>query len=354
MHIIECNLGAYYQRHMEALSPRVLLILSVFLALHIGMTACLFGGADRFAIGDTARTERGLDITVNGVRTSMGHGRYSADKEHHFVYVDVTFMNYSDNYDLLDGLFWKLVDGEGNVYRDDFIADLAHSAKTPNGWIVPGGKRRGEIGYEVPKKATDLTWSHAVDVLSSDYLDFSLGTSLNEKVTPKADEFLNLPATNLFNIGESVGVGAVDLEVTVNNAQASLGKARYRPNEGNYLVHVDLTFRTQTGDMEWMCAERFEMELLDGAGWAYSSDDVAESTLNDRPLQCWASSQGTLRGEIVYQVPISASQLMWKFEFGPFIPPGSDLNYMGDTSRFSGSARLQNQVVFWLGDLAIP
>lgn len=156
--------------------------------------------------------------------------------------------------------------------------------------------------------------------------------------TPTVDEVTNTPTptatatpqTQTFNVGDTVQLG--DLHITVNGARGSRGDDFWTPDEGNYFVYVDVTFRND-GDESELVSTLVQMEFRDAEGFSYSMDFGAAS-ISDKPTPDGEMAPGgALRGEIGYQIPVSAIGLTWRFS--------SDIFRLG-------------QAVFALGTVPVP
>ena len=88
------------------------------------------------------------------------------------------------------------------------------------------------------------------------------------------------PQTQTFNVGDTVQLG--DLHITVNGARGSRGDDFWTPDEGNYFVYVDVTFRND-GDESELVSTLFQMELRDAEGFSYSMDFGAAASGNAAP-----------------------------------------------------------------------
>ena len=138
------------------------------------------------------------------------------------------------------------------------------------------------------------------------------------------------PQTQTFNVGDTVQLG--DLHITVNGARGSRGDDFWTPDEGNYFVYVDVTFRND-GDESELVSTLFQMELRDAEGFSYSVDFGAESIGDKTPPEGEIAPGGILRGEVAYQIPVSATGLTW---------------------RFSGDIFRLGQAIFALGTIPVP
>ena len=138
------------------------------------------------------------------------------------------------------------------------------------------------------------------------------------------------PQTQTFNVGDTVQLG--NLHVTVNGTRGSRGDDFWTPDEGNYFVYVDVTFRND-GDESELVSTLLQMELRDAEGFSYSVDFGAASISDKTPPDGEIAPGGTLRGEVGYQIPMDATGLTW---------------------RFSGDIFRLGQAIFALGTIPVP
>ena len=143
-----------------------------------------------------------------------------------------------------------------------------------------------------------------------------------------------LPTTTLraesFNIGDTVQLG--DLQITVHGVRAGLGDRFWIPREGHYYVYVDVGFRN-TGTESHVVSSLLQIELRDIDGFSYSIDLGATAAAEKSSPDGEIAPGGILRGEIGYQIPITARGLTW---------------------HFSGELFLLGQAIFSLGTVAVP
>ena len=128
-----------------------------------------------FDVGDTVRLGD-LHITVNDVRASLGDSLWTPEEGNYFIYVEVTFRNEGDQPEVVSTLLqMEMRDAEGRSYGRDISAIAASGSSSLDGEIAPGGSLRGEVGYQLPTSATDLTWHFSGDIFRLGQAIFSLG-----------------------------------------------------------------------------------------------------------------------------------------------------------------------------------
>ena len=129
----------------------------------------------RFNVGDTVRLGD-IHLTVNGARASLGDGLWKPEVGNHFVYVDATFRNVSDQPQVVSSLVqMEIRDAAGRSYDVDFTALAANDGPSLDGQLAPGDLLRGEVGYQVPNTATGLTWRYSGGVFSVGQVIIALG-----------------------------------------------------------------------------------------------------------------------------------------------------------------------------------
>ncbi len=137
------------------------------------------------------------------------------------------------------------------------------------------------------------------------------------------------PQRQAFDVGDTVRLGS--LHITVNGVRASLGDNFWAPEEGNYFIYVDVTFRNE-GNQPEVVSTLIQMEMRDAEGRLYNTDLFATAS-NSSSLDGEIAPGGNLRGEVGYQLPASEVELTW---------------------RFSGDLFRLGQAVFSLGTVAVP
>ena len=125
-----------------------------------------------FNIGDTA-TDDELKITVNNVRFTTKIDEVDneylvaeASSGKQYVIVDITVENILSNktQSISTSLETEVIDSEGYTYDSNFNGEMALDKAFKDGDILPGMKKRGELVYEVPMSAEDLTFAYKFDL----------------------------------------------------------------------------------------------------------------------------------------------------------------------------------------------
>lgn len=137
-------------------------------------------------------------------------------------------------------------------------------------------------------------------------------------------------AIPVFNVGDTVRLG--DFHITVNSVRGSLGDSLWMPEAGNYFVYVDVTFRNE-GSEPKVVSTLLQMEIRDAEGRSYDIDFTAIAASGGASPEGEIGPGGTLRGEVGFQIPTTATGLTW---------------------RFSGDIFRLGQAIFSLGAVTIP
>ena len=138
------------------------------------------------------------------------------------------------------------------------------------------------------------------------------------------------PQLRTFNVGDTVRLG--DLHITVNGVRASLGDDFWAPEKGTYFIYVDVTVRNE-GNQPEVVSTLLQMEMRDGEGRSYDVDISAIAASGSSSLDGEIAPGGSLRGEVGYKLPTSATDLTWHFS--------------GDIFRLG-------QAIFSLGTVYVP
>lgn len=159
--------------------------------------------------------------------------------------------------------------------------------------------------YEQPSKVTEPTR------ISSEKESSTSETSL----AAQEEE----PKIEIFNVGETATDG--ELEVTLNNIRYAR-KIDERNDEfyfaeapeGKQYVIVDLTVKNILKDKTQIIST-FDTEVIDSDGYAYDTDLGASIAL-DKPFKDGDLLPGMKRrGEIAYEIPVSAKDLKFIYKF---------------------------------------
>ncbi len=97
-----------------------------------------------------------LKFTVNGTREHSGKGVIKPNRGHKWVLVNTTIANKGKESKKFSVISFALMDGQNNTYDVALLAGALQDVESPTGDITPGGKRQGEVAFEVPENAKEL------------------------------------------------------------------------------------------------------------------------------------------------------------------------------------------------------
>ena len=98
-----------------------------------------------------------LQFTVNGTREHPGKGVIKPNRGHKWILVNTTIVNKGQKSQKFSVISFALMDNQNNAYDVALLAGALQDVKSPTGEITPGEQRRGEVAFEVPENAKELT-----------------------------------------------------------------------------------------------------------------------------------------------------------------------------------------------------
>jgi hypothetical protein len=263
------------------------------------------------AIGEVVEDDS-LAMVVRGVEKAASLGEFQeAESGNTYVVVEMAVKNKSSSEFVDFSSFWqtRLKDGSNHVY-DQTVAVTENPMRS--GQLAPGEVSRGDVVYEVPEDASDL--SMQFDFSSFDLFSFSRVTvDLSSTASEVADLSQDL-AVDVRSPGESVS--KQDLTVTLHGSRTATELGSFASaDEGTQYVIPDVSVTNNTGE-PLSVSIVLQMVVKDGTGQAYTADIGGLSALDKAFAQGSEIAPGeTRRGEIAYQVPEDAAELFFAFEF---------------------------------------
>lgn len=120
-----------------------------------------------YSVGQAVRIGD-LVLTVNKISSPAGDEFTKPAAEHKFLVVDVTIENKGAKAAAISTVLQMWVkDAGGQKYTVDLMATTAAKGATPDGELAAGEKVRGQVGYQVPTKATGLVFVFDGDVFGA-------------------------------------------------------------------------------------------------------------------------------------------------------------------------------------------
>jgi hypothetical protein len=121
----------------------------------------LYNVGDAIQIGD-------IVLTVNEVKTPKASQIAKPEKGKRFLVVDLTLENKATKAANLSSMLqMQLKDASGQAYGSDLMASMASGGKAPDGELAPGEKIKGQVGFQVPEDAKDLTFVFDGDIFGA-------------------------------------------------------------------------------------------------------------------------------------------------------------------------------------------
>lgn len=97
-----------------------------------------------------------MQLTVHGTRDHKGERAIIPNQGNKWILVDTTIANKGEKPINLTVVSFGLIDSEKKQYDVALLAGALEDVKIPTGKLEPGAQRRGEVTFEVPKKAKGL------------------------------------------------------------------------------------------------------------------------------------------------------------------------------------------------------
>ena len=197
-----------------------------------------------FNVGDTVRLGD-LHITVNGVRASLGDNFWAPKKGAYFIFVDVTFRNEGDQPEVVSTLLqMEMRDAEGRSYDVDISAIASSGSSSLDGEIAPSGSLQGEVGYQLPTSAIDLTWHFSGDIFRLGQAIFSLGNVPVPVLPPGFTLDDPLPAGEVLIGSDGTEIRVLGIIPDARRQVAEENSFNDSPEEGMrfYMIHLEVVY----------------------------------------------------------------------------------------------------------------
>lgn len=257
-----------------------------------------------------------LQMVVREISRTQQLGEFTEASEGSvFVVIRLAVKNITEESDTnISGFTQTRIKDSQNYTYDPSI--VGNDLQFRGGVISPGEVARGDLYFEVPEDAEDLTMQ----------FDFS-GFSLFE---------YNRVTVDLSESADSIADVSQDLQVDVHSEgytaefeglQTTLNSVEYETSLGEYTeaaegfeyAIIDITTTNGTEE-EISVSTLLQMESKDGLGFSYAPSITAMSQLDRAYPQGSPLGPGEeRRGKVVYEVPVDTDELYWMFEFGVFV-----------------------------------
>ncbi len=203
----------------------------------------------------------------------------------------------------------QLKDSTSQVYNIDFGATIASDASSPDGEISPGERVRGSVGFQTPEDVTGLQFVFDGSVFGTGRVFVNLG---DEPVSVEAPaEIAGETEITTFEVGDIIEIG--DLGLVVNEVTFPTGDDFNQPDDGKKFIVVDLSITNNT-DTAQAISSLLQMEIKDATGQSYDVDLMASVAAGGASPDGELAPGETLRGQVGYQVPVGAQDLVFVFD----------------------------------------
>lgn len=255
-----------------------------------------------------------VHLVVEGVeRTEQLDEFTDADPGNVLLVVSLAYKNVSDEFHTVSGLLNSRVrDAEDYTYEQSFYGtDQALN----DGQIAPGEVERGDVVYEVPEDADDLSLEFDFDLglfgtLQRATIDLEAETDDPHVLEQDLRLDVNDVGTSIEHGGTTVTVNEIETATELDDFTVA--------DDGREFVIVDITVANDTGE-EHHVSTILQMQLKDGDGYSYAEDVGAAATL-DRAFEEGSpiADGDQRRGQVAYETEEGVTPLYWVFEFALF------------------------------------
>ncbi|WP_338729897.1 DUF4352 domain-containing protein [Haladaptatus sp. DJG-WS-42] len=201
-----------------------------------------------------------------------------------------------------------IADGDGNEY---YLADTTTTHALPkNHDLLPGEVSRGDVVYEVPEDATNLTY--ALDFTNRSAVALStVSIDLESSATPVAD--LEQTLQTVHPLGEAVSNNDVRVTVTEVRTTTELG-GKLVASEGHEFVLPTLEITNDRTD-SIPISSVWNLRLKGATGLVYTVDLWAWESLSEGFDVGSIDAGATARGELAFQLPTDRDACYFMFDW---------------------------------------
>lgn len=258
---------------------------------------------DIVAIGDSV-------MTVLGWENIPGDDFSKPDAGKKFVAVELLIVNNSQSAISVSTLMqMSMKDNTGQKYDVDFMASTATNGSSVDGELAPGEKVRGEIGFQIPETAQGLQFVFDDSLFGTGKVFVDLGVEPG-KVEPPVS-IAGESSQQTYNVGDVIAMGTT--AITVNQVLYPAGDQFNQPNPGNKFLVIDLTIQNQSATANSF-SSMLQTSLKDASAQKYDVDLMASVASGSSSPDGEIAPGETLRGQIGFQVPATATGLVFVFD----------------------------------------
>ena len=252
-----------------------------------------------------------MSMVARTVSTAKSLGQFQeADSGHQFVVVRLAVKNTSSAFVDFSS-FWQtqLKDGQNHVYDASFgVTDHPFDSGT----LAPGEVSRGDVVYEVPTDAGDLTLQF--DLSSFDLFSYNQVTiDLGKEASSTGDLSQDL-GVDVLSAGDSASRDDVSVLVHGVRTETSLGDYTEAEDGMEYVI-PDIEITNDTNEALTV-STMLQMRVKTGTGLSNATDLMGSSSLDKAYSESSDIQPGaSRRGELAFQVEQDAKPLYFVFDF---------------------------------------
>lgn len=262
-----------------------------------------------YEVGDIVRINNKI-LVVLGWDQPPGGDLNPPDDGKKYLVVDLLLANQGDrSFNSSPAFQMSLKAPSGQKFNPNGKANLASGSNLPNGEVNPGEVIRGKVGFQVPEELTDFTFVYEANLLGKGEVSVNLGT-VPLAIQPPEDLEI-IPSFEIYQVGQPIEIS--DLQIQALGVSYPTGTDIVKPKEGFKFAAVEIQIENQGNTVQEITSV-LQMYLKDETGQKYTfhlgAQSLLESGLPDDELQPGEK----VRGEIGFQVPESAQDLIFVFD----------------------------------------
>ena len=262
-----------------------------------------------YQVGDIIRINDTI-LAVLGWDQPPGGDLNPPDNGKKYVVVDLILANQGDrSFNSSPAFQMSLKAPSGQKFNPNGKANLASGSNLPNGEVNPGEIIRGKVGFQVPEELTDFTFVYEANLLGKGEVSVKLGSVPLAMEPPEDLEII--PSFEIYQVEDPIEIS--DLVIQVLGVSYPTGTDIIKPKEGYKFAAVEIQIENQGSTVQEITSV-LQMYLKDETGQKYTfhlgAQSLLESGLPDDELQPGEK----VRGEIGFQVPESAQELVFVFD----------------------------------------
>jgi hypothetical protein len=266
-------------------------------------TETIYEVGDIVSINDTILVVLGWDQPAGGDFNPP-------DEDKKYLVVDLMLANQgSRSFNSSPVFQMTLKSPSGQKYNLNPKANLASGSNQPNGEVNPGEILRGKVGFQVPEEVTDFIFVYEANLLGQGEVSVNLGSVPVAMDPPEKLDLL--PSLEIYQTGDLIEIA--DLYIQVLGASYPPGNEIVKPKQGYQFVAVDIQIENQGVSVQEITSV-VQMYIKDETGQKYTFHLGAQSLLDTGLPDDELQPGEKVRGQIGFQVPESAQELVFVFD----------------------------------------